>query len=108
MSREADDLNAKVSEAIRRAEQLDDAGMDSRSAWTMVSSFEDRLAAVFPTSEPEGRIARRGAVRAALAAGDRERAESLTNRYSRERGAGNLPGALQRILAEAARAGAEA
>lgn len=82
---EADTLNTLVSGAIWRAEQLEALGIGSApQAWAEVSLLEEELAKVHPVSEPEGRIARRGAVRAALKAGDYARADALTTLYVAE------------------------
>ena len=68
-------LNTLVSSAIWRAEQLEDLGLEAaRSAWVEVSSLEEELAKAIPAEQAEGRIARRGAVRAALKANDVARA----------------------------------
>jgi hypothetical protein len=95
---ETDPLNTLVSGAIWRAEQLEAHGIRPTSqAWAEVSSLEEELAKVLPASEPEGRIARRGAVRAALKAGDYARADALAESYAREEGA---PRTLKTALRE--------
>lgn len=59
-----------------------------------VSSIE-----AIPVSEPEGRIARRGAVRAALKAGDFSRAHALADAYiAAEVAPNSLKTALRKIL----------
>lgn len=78
---DVDTLHTLVSGAIWRAEQLEERGLPAASAWAEVSQLEEELASAFPSSEPEGRIARRGAVRAARKAGDYACAETLTTRY---------------------------
>ncbi len=79
---ENDVLNTLVSGAIWRAEQLEAYGIRSASnAWAEVSSLEEEIAKGLAASEPEGRIARRGAVRAALKAGDHPRAYALAESY---------------------------
>ncbi len=81
----ADILNTLISSAIWRAEQSDELGLEtSNSAWAEVSKYEEELAKIISVKEPEGRIARRGAVRAALKAEDHVRAQELLNRYSAE------------------------
>ena len=81
-----DDLNALVSGAIWRAQQLDDLGLETAgSAWMEVSRFEEELSKVIPISEPEGRIARRGAIRAALKANLPARAKELVACYLAEK-----------------------
>lgn len=83
-----DVLNSLVTSAIWRAERLEEGGLGTAAlAWMEVSRLEERLAAVLPLSAPEGRIARRGAVRAALKAQDYDRAEKLAQSYAAEEGA---------------------
>ncbi len=90
---ETDTLNTLVTGAIWRAEQLAALGMAGASqAWAEVSSLEEQLAKLLPATEPEGRIARRGAVRAALKAGDYGRAKAMLDGYSSDALA---PGSLQ-------------
>jgi hypothetical protein len=102
---DADTLNALVSGAIWRAEQLEERGVGSASqAWIEVSQLEEQLAGLLPASEPEGRIARRGAVRAALKARDHARARALADRYRAEPGPKTLRTELQRMLDEDAEA----
>jgi hypothetical protein len=101
----SDTLNALVTAAIWRAEQLDALGLPSAQAWAEVSSIEEKLAKVLPVTAPEGRIARRGAVRAALKAADYGRAEALTQGYSGENEAPrSIKSALRQILEEDAQA----
>jgi len=77
-----DSLYSLVTAAIWRAEQLEEHGDSSApTVWAEVASLEEELAAVLPVSQPEGRIARRGAVRAALKAGNYAHAQALTQRY---------------------------
>ncbi len=84
---ELDTLNLLVTESIRRAEVLDDLGAPGApSAHMDVSLLEERIAELVPASEPEGAIARRGAVRAAIAAGDAQRARELAARFARADG----------------------
>ena len=84
MTMETDTLNTLVSAAIWRAEQLEAHGINAGQAWVEVSSLEGALAKALPISEPEGRIARRGAVRAALKARDYGRADMLAEGYMAE------------------------
>jgi hypothetical protein len=78
-------LNALVSSAIWRAEQLDDLELDAAtSAWLEVSKLEEELAKIKPAEDAEGRIARRGAVRAALKANDFARAEELAKHFAED------------------------
>lgn len=99
---ETDTLNTLVSGAIWRAEQLESRGIRSAAqAWAEVSSLEEELAKALPLTEPEGRIARRGAVRAALKAGEYARANALTVNYLADDAAPEtLKTALLEILEE--------
>lgn len=98
-------LNTLVTSAIWRAEQLEEHGIDSASlAWAEVSALEEELAKALPASQPEGRIARRGAVRAALKAGDFARAQALAESYLAEKDATRtLRASLRQLLEEDAR-----
>ena len=79
---DVDTLNSLVTSAIWRAEHLDDLGIENaRSAWAEVSSIEEELARVLPASDSEGQIARRGAVSAALKAGDYGRAKGMAKSF---------------------------
>jgi hypothetical protein len=103
---ETDSLNTLVSGAIWRAEQLEAHGIRPvLQAWAEVSSLEEELAKALPVSESEGRIARRGAVRAALKAGDYARAHALAEAYvADETAPRSLKAALRKILEEDAQA----
>lgn len=98
-------LNALVTSAIWRAQQLEAHGIGSASqAWAEVSFVEEELAKTFPVSQGEGRIARRGAVRAALKACNYIRAQELSDSYANEKGATKaLKVALREMLAEDAK-----
>jgi hypothetical protein len=100
-----DSLHSLVTAAIWRAEQLEEHEISSAPlAWAEVASLEEQLAAALPASQPEGRIARRGAVRAALKARDYNRAQALAQRYLGEKDVPkNLRTALREILEEDAR-----
>ena len=101
-------LNTLVTSAIWRAEQLEEHGVGSASAWAEVSALEEKLAKALPASQPEGRIARRGAVRAALKAGDVARAQAMVERYVAEKEATPaLRKALRQLLEDDARTLAE-
>jgi hypothetical protein len=90
-----DNLYPRVTEAIERAEALDDAkSLDVRSAYLDVSMLEEEIAATSPAADLEGLVARRGAVRAALKAHAFARAFELAERYARE------PGLAANIAAE--------
>lgn len=102
---DVDSLHTLVTGAIWRAEQLEDRGAESAAvAWKEVSLIEEELANALAVSEPEGRIARRGAVGAALSAGDYARAEALVQRYTSEEGTPRaLRSELRKMLDEDAR-----
>ena len=86
-----------VTEAIRRAEALEDLGSpEARPAFLEVSRLEERIADLLPLAEYEGVIARRGAVRAAINAHEFGRAQDLATRYETEDG---IDGALAADLA---------
>jgi len=101
-----DTLHSLVTGAIWRAELLEEHGVSSAPlAWAEVSKLEEELAAALPGSGPEGRISRRGAVRAALKARDYERAQALTQRYLADKQAPeSLREALREMIEEDARA----
>ncbi len=80
-----DNLYPLVTEAIRRAEALEDSGApDARRAFSEVSQLEQQIASRLPLSDYEGVIARRGAVRAAIKAHEFGRAQELAARYEVE------------------------
>src|SRR5437870_3354819 len=82
---DANTLNALVSGAIWRAEQLDDLELDAAfAAWLEVSKLEEELTKIKPAGDAEGRIARRGAVRAAIKANDFARAEDLAQHFAED------------------------
>lgn len=102
---DTDSLHTLVSSAIWRAEQLEDhAPSTAPRAWAEVSLLEEELAKALPFAQPEGRIARRGAVRAALKAGDFSRAQALAERYLAEKEISEpFRAALREMLEEDAR-----
>mgnify|MGYP001604191567 FL=1 len=71
-----DDLNKHVTAAIFRVE----------AAQRRLSRIEEEIAKITLPDSVEGRIARRGAVRAAVAGRDFERARELVSRFVREDG----------------------
>lgn len=76
-----------ITEAIRRAETLEDLHAPGAvSAYLDLSLLEERAAEILPASDPEGALARRGAVRAALAAKELTRAQQLAERFLAEAG----------------------
>ena len=80
-----DFLYPLVTEAIRRAEILEDLRAPGvHTAYADVSLLEEKVAELLPASNPEGALARRGAVRAALAARELGRAQQLAERFLAE------------------------
>jgi hypothetical protein len=76
-----------LTEAIRRAETLDDLKAPGvLAAYLDVSLLEEKVAEILPASNPEGALARRGAVRAALSARAFTRAQQLSERFLAEVG----------------------
>ncbi len=92
-----------VTEAIRRAEVLDELrAPGARNAYLDVSLLEERIASLLPASNAEGAIARRGAVSAALAAHDFRRAVELATRFADQGGLDDCLGAdLRKLLEDA-------
>lgn len=79
------ELDTLVSIAIRRAELLDDMGSPAATdAWREVMAYEERLATITRPEDITGGVARVGAVRAALAAGERLEAARLASQYLAE------------------------
>ena len=80
-----DELDTLVSIAIRRAEMLDDMRSPAANdAWHEVMAYEERIAMITAAGEITGGVARVGAVRAALAAGQRLEASRLASQYLAE------------------------
>jgi TIR domain len=93
-----DTLYPLVTDAIRRAEVLDElSAPGARNAYLDVSLLEESIASLLPASDGEGQIARRGAVSAAISAREHRRAEELAIRYSSEE---SVNDALRRDLDE--------
>lgn len=91
-------LYPRVTAAIMRAEAMEPRdGAEARAAQREVSRLEEEIAGLLPPSDIEGALARRGAVRAALAAGDQDRAETLAGCYARE---ADTPAILREELRE--------
>lgn len=77
-----EELDTLVSIAIRRAEVLEEMKAPSAvEASREVMAYEVRLAAMTHAGEVAGGVARVGAVRAALAAGERSEAKRLASVY---------------------------
>lgn len=80
-----DTLYPLVTDAIRRAEVLDELhAPGARLAYLDVSILEERIASLLPGSQAEGAIARRGAITAAISAQQYDRAQDLVSRFSSE------------------------
>jgi hypothetical protein len=80
-----DALDTLVSIAIRRAEILEDMRSSSADeAWREVMVYEEQLARLTSPAGVPGGIARVGAVRAALAGGQRQEAARLAQQYLAE------------------------
>ena len=84
---DADALYPLLDEKIRLAETLADLrAPGALQAFADVSRLEEKVAELFPPTDTEGAIARRGAVRAAIAAREFIRADALAKRFSSEEG----------------------
>lgn len=79
-----DELNARVTAAILRAERLPEGSDQAQAAFREVGRIEESIAALMPADDLEGEIARLGAVTAALSAGEPLRALWLVDRYLAE------------------------
>lgn len=80
-----DTLYPLVTEAIRKAEVLEELGAPgARDAYLNVSLLEEQIARLIPASDEAGAIARRGAIGAAIDAREFQRAEELIAQYSIE------------------------
>ncbi len=96
-----DDLNARVTEAILRAERLPIGSIESEAAFREVSSLEEAIAGLTSIKDAEGQIARLGAVAASLSGGDPLRALLLVERYLAEGLSGGAAARLHALRAEA-------
>jgi hypothetical protein len=81
---ELDDLNARVTEAILRAERFPGGSDQAQEAFREVGRIEESIADLTTALDLEGEIARLGAVTAALSAGEPLRALLLVDRYLAE------------------------
>lgn len=79
-----DILRTLVTGSIWKAQELEAMGLPADSAWLEVSRIEEKLAEALPLASAEGRVARRGALRSALKAGDAVRAAQLAQRLFEE------------------------
>jgi hypothetical protein len=96
-----DELNARVTEAILRAEQLPQGSEQAENAFREVGRLEEAIAALTAASDIEGEIARLGAVAAALSSADPLRALWLGDRYLREGVSPEATAKLDALRAEA-------
>lgn len=81
-------LYSLVSEAIHRAETLGELGAPgAREAFQGVSILEQQISELLPASDPEGALARWSSVRAAISAGNPQRARELLDRFLGEKNA---------------------
>ena len=100
---DVESLYPLVTEAIRRAEVLADLNAPGvRSAHLDVSLLEERIAGFLPASDPEGAIARRGAVRAAIEAHEFQRARQLADQFTSQDGVSDALRATLHQLADEA------
>lgn len=80
-----DTLYLLVTEGIQRADVLEDLNAPGAGvAHLDVSLLEEKIAELIPASKPEGALARRGAVRAAVRACDLQRASDLVIHFAGE------------------------
>lgn len=81
---EIDQLYGRVTTAILLAEKAEGRGNlgQAAAAYLEVSFFEEDIAKLLPASDPEGEIARRGALTAAMSAGQFVRAIELGKQYA--------------------------
>lgn len=79
-----DEIYKMLTEAIRRAEFLEDREADPFDAFFEVAILEEEAAKLVPATDPEGMIARRGALRASLKAHRFRTAKELLERYTSE------------------------
>jgi hypothetical protein len=91
------ELNRLVTSAIFRAERLTEGSWESQAAYREVSVFEEAIARQTGAAQVEGTLAREGAVRAAMRAGQCLRALSLATRYLEEE---DIPAGLKAELTE--------
>jgi hypothetical protein len=96
-----DELNRRVTNAIVRAESLPAGSRDAWEAFHDVSALEESIAALVPSDDIEGEIARLGAVTAALSAGEPLRALQLAERFLSESLALEIAEKLRQLVKEA-------
>lgn len=91
-----DELYTKVSDAIYRAEGLEDVDPAAAAmAYFRVSVLEEEIAELLGPDDEEGAAARRGVLTAAMRAGQPTRASDFAARYLAEAG---IPDHLRRDL----------
>ena len=80
---EIDQLYGRVATAILQAEKADAAGSKAHAAAAhlLVSFLEEDIAYLIPATDPEGEIARRGVITAAISAGQFVRAAEMAKTY---------------------------
>lgn len=95
-------LYPQITEAILHAEKLEDLpDPGAAEAFLRVSQLEEKIAKEVPASNPEGALARRGAVRAAISAQSFNRARQLVQRYLSEQDAhSELRSQLQQLAGQ--------
>jgi len=98
---ELNELNARVTEAILRAERLAAGSDQAREAFREVGRIEESIAVLTPAHDLEGEIARLGAVTAALSAADPLRALWLVDLYLAEGVSPEAAAKLDALRAEA-------
>lgn len=99
------ELNRRVTSAVFQAERLAEGSWEAQAAYREVSLLEEKIASQTGPAEVEGIIAREGAVRAAIRAGEYLRALSLVARYLEEDGAAeDLRAELEVLRTEADKA----
>ena len=96
-----DDLNARVTEAILRAERLPAKSDEAQQAFREVGLLEESIASLAPAHHLEGEIARLGAVTAALSAADPLHALLLVDRYLGEGVSSEAAARLDALRSEA-------
>lgn len=96
-----DDLNARVTEAILRAERLPTQSDEAKAAFREVGLLEESIAALMPAGDLEGEIARLGAVTAALSSADPIHALGLVDRYLAEAVSPEAAAKLEALRSEA-------
>jgi hypothetical protein len=103
---ELDQLYSRVTAAILLAERAEAAGgvATAAAAYLEVSFFEEEIAKLLPANNPEGEIARRGVITAAMSARQFVRAIELAKAYAQDPAASaTLKQQLETLRGEAER-----